>query len=123
MYRRFGYLICVLAIALMSGPWVHSQKGTVKVAPSTGTLIGEVFDHHGTPLAGTAVTVTNIDKQLSQQTTTDAQGVFRVDALVPGEYELTYEAKNFVVLKQKTKIKVGKTAKVHAHLKYIEPSS
>ena len=96
---------------------------SLKVAPTAGTLTGEVTDQHGTPLAGTAITVTQIEKQLSQDTTTDAQGNFRVDALVPGEYELTYNAKSFVVLKQKTKIKVGKTTKVRAHLKYIPPTT
>ena len=103
-------------------PASSTQKG-VKYAPTTGTLTGEVTDQHGTPLAGTSVTVTNIGKQLTQTTTTDAQGAFRVDALVPGEYELTYEAKSFVSAKEKTKIKVGKTTKVHARLKYIPPNS
>jgi len=124
MQRSVVSLICVVAMVLIFAPLAHSQKsGSVKVVQSTGTLTGEVFDHHGTPLAGTAVTVTNTDKQLSQQTTTDAQGVFRVDALVPGDYELSYEAKSFVVMKQKTRIKAGKTTKVHAKLKYIEPAS
>ena len=113
-------LVCVVIIAVATA--ASSQKG-VKYAPTTGTLTGEVTDQHGTPLAGTSVTVTNIAKQLTQTTTTDAQGAFRVDALVPGEYELTYEAKSFVSAKEKTKIKVGKTTKVHARLKYIPPNS
>ena len=103
-------------------PASSTQKG-VKYSPTSGTLTGEVTDQHGTPLAGTSVTVTNIAKQLTQTTTTDAQGAFRVDALVPGEYELTYEAKSFTPAKEKTKIKVGKTTKVHARLKYIPPNS
>lgn len=124
MNRALTHLARMFAIVLFCAPLAYGQKSSsVKVVPSTGTLTGEVFDHHGTPLAGTAVTVTNTDKQLSQQTTTDAQGVFRVDALVPGEYELSYEAKNFSVMKQTVKIKAGKTTKVHAHLKYIEAAS
>jgi protocatechuate 3,4-dioxygenase beta subunit len=118
---RFGWLFAITL--LLVAPMRGQKASSLKVAPTSGTLTGEVTDQHGTPLAGTAVTVTNIGKQLSQETTTDAQGIFRVDALVPGDYELSYNAKNFVVQKQKTKIKVGKTTKVHAHLKYIAPNS
>jgi protocatechuate 3,4-dioxygenase beta subunit len=114
--------VVILAFALSTALPASAQKDKVKYAPTSGTLTGEVTDQHGTPLAGTAVTVTNLGKQLSQSTTTDAQGLFRVDALEPGDYELSYEAKSFAALKQKTKIKVGKTTKVHAHLKYVEPS-
>lgn len=117
-------LVSFFAAALTIVAPVGAQNAkSLKYAPTTGTLAGEVTDQHGTPLAGTAVTVTQIAKQLSQDTTTDAQGDFRVDALVPGEYELSYNAKSFVVVKQKTKIKVGKTTKVHAKLKYIPPTA
>lgn len=114
----------LLASVFLAVAPAHAQKASsLKVAPTTGNLSGEVTDQHGTPLAGTVVTVTNVGKQLSQDATTDAQGIFRVDALVPGDYELSYNAKSFTVLKQKTKIKLGKTTKVHAHLKYIAPAS
>lgn len=117
-------LVSFFAAALMIVAPAGAQNAkSLKYAPTTGTLAGEVTDQHGTPLAGTAVTVTQIAKQLSQDTTTDAQGNFRVDALVPGEYELSYNAKSFVVQKQKMKIKVGKTTKVHAKLKYIPPTA
>jgi Carboxypeptidase regulatory-like domain len=120
MHPRLFFSLFAAAFLVVAS--AHAQKASsLKVAPATGTLTGEVNDQHGTPLAGTVITVTNIGKQLSQDTTTDAQGVFRVDALVPGDYELSYNAKSFVVLKQKTKIKVGRTTKVHARLKYIPP--
>jgi protocatechuate 3,4-dioxygenase beta subunit len=123
--RRAGMVsLSALLFSFFLATAVHSQKASsLKVAPTTGTLMGEVNDQHGTPLAGTVVTVTNIAKQLSQDATTDAQGVFRVDALVPGDYELSYNAKDFAVLKEKTKIKLGKMTKVHVHLKYIAPAS
>jgi len=113
-------LTAAITVFLFAAP-VCAQK--VKVVPTTGSLTGDVTDQHGTPLAGTAVTVTNLDKQLSQSTTTGADGAFRVDALVPGEYELAYNAKNFAPLKEKKKIKIGKTTKVRARLKYISPAS
>lgn len=124
MYRLpAGFLLVVLFASGISVRVAAQSAAKVKYVPTAGTLTGEVSDQHGTPLAGTSVTVTNVDKQLAQTTTTDAQGVFRVDALVPGEYELSYEAKSFTPVKQKAKIKAGKTTKVHARLKYIEPGS
>jgi len=107
-------LICSASIAL-------AQK--VKVPAATGTLTGEVTDKHGTPLAGTAVTVTNLANKQSTSSTTDAQGIFRVDSLFPAEYEITYSAKSFMPKTEKVKIKAGKTEKVHAHLVYVPPSS
>lgn len=122
MHNRRLVWFSIVLFGLFFSTQARGQKASsVKVVPTTGTLSGEVSDQHGTPLAGTVVTVTNIAKQLSQDTTTDAGGVFRVDALVPGEYELSYNAKSFVVQKQKTKIKAGKMTKVHARLKYIPP--
>lgn len=124
MYRLpLGFLLVVLFASGVSARVAAQSAGKVKYAPTAGTLTGEVSDQHGLPLAGTPVTVTNLDKQLSQTATTDAQGVFRVDALVPGEYEVSFAAKNFTPLKQKAKIKAGKTTKVRARLKYLEPES
>jgi protocatechuate 3,4-dioxygenase beta subunit len=121
MSCRWIFSLVAAALVIVAPARAQNAK-SVKVVPTTGTLTGEVTDQHGTPLAGTAVTVTQIEKQLSQDTTTNAQGDFRVDALVPGDYELSYNAKSFAVMKQKTKIKVGKTTKVHARLKYVEPT-
>lgn len=121
--RRLVWFSIALFGLFFSAQARGQKASSLKVAPTSGTLTGEVNDQHGTPLAGTVITVTNVAKQLSQDTTTDAQGLFRVDALVPGDYELSYNAKNFVILKQKTKIKLGKTTKVHVHLKYIAPAS
>ncbi len=124
MYRLPGVFMLILLFASgISGRAGAQSTGKVKYLPTAGTLTGEVSDQHGMPLAGTSVTVTNVDKQLSQTTATGAQGVFRVNALVPGEYEVSYEAKSFTPVKQKAKIKAGKTTKVHARLKYIEPQS
>lgn len=120
--RRRLLISALTAVLAIIAPVRAQNAKSVKVVPTTGTLTGEVTDQHGTPLAGTAVTVTQIEKQLSQDTTTNAQGDFRVDALVPGDYELSYNAKSFAVMKQKMKIKVGKTTKVHARLKYVEPT-
>ncbi|HKN62628.1 MAG TPA: carboxypeptidase-like regulatory domain-containing protein [Candidatus Acidoferrales bacterium] len=119
-----GLLICLAAIFSVSLASAQTKSSkTPKVAPTTGTLTGEVRDKHGTPLAGSGVTAASSDGKQTASSTTDAGGIFRIDSLAPGEYQINFSAKGFLPATAKAKIKAGKTTKISARLKFITPDS
>jgi hypothetical protein len=117
-------LFCLAAIFCISLASAQTKSSkSPKVAPTTGTLTGEVRDKHGTPLAGSSVTATSADGKQTESSTTDAGGIFRIDSLAPGEYQINFSAKGFLPATEKTKIKAGKTTKIGARLKFVTPES
>ncbi|PIC01170.1 carboxypeptidase regulatory-like domain-containing protein [Caulobacter sp. X] len=56
---------------------------------TSGTLSGRVLDSGGAPLAGAAVTVKSQATGVSQNSTTDANGVFRAPLIPTGAYTVT----------------------------------
>jgi hypothetical protein len=116
------FLLCVAA-SLTVTLAAAQTKSKVKVTPTTGTLTGEVSDKRGTPLAGSGVTATSADGKQSESSTTDAGGIFRIDGLTPGDYQIKCTAKGFLPATEKAKIKAGKTTKVNARLKFVTPES
>jgi hypothetical protein len=116
------FLLCAAAIFTVNLAAAQT-KSKVKVTPTTGTLTGEVSDKRGTPLAGTGVTATSADGKQTESSTTDAGGIFRIDGLVPGDYQVKYSAKGFLPATGKAKIKPGKTTKANARLKFVTPES
>jgi hypothetical protein len=54
---------------------------------SNATIVGTVTDSSGATIAGASILVKNVGTGISQGTTSDQQGRFRVPDLVIGEYE------------------------------------
>jgi len=67
----------------------------VASAQATGTLVGQVFDEAGQPLAGVKVTITNIDSGNSVAVQTDGTGWYRRPFLFPGSYRITASKQGF----------------------------
>ena len=55
-----------------------------------------VQDQSGAPLAGTAVMVKNLETGLSRTVSSDAEGQFEIQQLVPGTYEVQTSQAGFV---------------------------
>lgn len=69
---------------------------TVTLAQTTrATISGTVTDEKGALVPNARVTVKNIAKNISRETTSDGDGVFRVRELEPGDYEVKVEAQGF----------------------------
>jgi hypothetical protein len=55
---------------------------------SNATIVGTVTDSSGAAISGAAILVKNIGTGITQNTTSDQQGRFRVSDLAIGEYEI-----------------------------------
>ncbi|HJU54949.1 MAG TPA: carboxypeptidase regulatory-like domain-containing protein, partial [Pyrinomonadaceae bacterium] len=63
---------------------------------TTGNMQGIVFDQNKAAIAGATVTVTNTETGAARETTTNAEGFYRVTNLIPGErYKIEVKAEGF----------------------------
>jgi hypothetical protein len=85
LYRLFlvpllAFLICV--------PIAFSQS-------DTGSITGEVTDPSGAVITGASVLVHNLDTGVDTPATTNASGLYRIDFLPIGHYQVTVRANGF----------------------------
>jgi hypothetical protein len=66
-----------------------------------GAISGTVRDATGAVVPGAAVTVTNIDTNISRSAVSDALGFYRVPALEPGRYRVVTELSGFTTVEFK----------------------
>jgi hypothetical protein len=105
--RQFVWAV-VLALVLPGA--LLSQSAT------EGAISGTVTDASNAVLANTTVTLRNLDKGYSRQTTTNAQGVFQFTLADPGNYEVVIAASGFKQFGAKAGVNVGQVTVVNAKL-------
>jgi Carboxypeptidase regulatory-like domain/TonB dependent receptor len=89
--KHYKLLSCigVCLLGLLSIPAQMSAQAVY------GSIIGTVTDSSGAVVAGAKVTVTNIRKGTSDKTTSNADGNYSVQHLIPDSYSLKIEAPSF----------------------------
>src|ERR1700751_5345969 len=60
-----------------------------------GSLTGTVTDSSGAAVVGAQVTALAVQTGVSATAVTDASGIYRFTALLPGNYKVTINAQNF----------------------------
>src|SRR6266403_1054481 len=81
-------LLVISAFALCSRP-MYGQTA------NTGAIAGSVSDPSGAPVAGAAVVINREATGEERDLTTNAEGIFSVPFLTPGNYDLTVRAPGF----------------------------
>src|SRR6266568_1034130 len=89
--RKQAILGLVLVLFLAFGFCVSTSLGQAVY----GSIIGTVTDPQGNAVAGAKVTVTNVTKGTSEQTTTNESGNFSVIHLIPDTYRVKIEGAGF----------------------------
>jgi hypothetical protein len=91
---------------------------SVLLAQSTteGAISGTVVDASNAVLANTTVTLKNLDKGYSRQTTTNAQGIYQFPLADPGNYEVVVSAGGFKQFAGKAAVNVGQATVVNVKL-------
>ena len=82
-----AFISLIIALAL-SGPVLSAQT-------PTGKIFGTITDDQGTPLPGVAVEATSPKLVGKAATVTDENGVYRIFALTPGLYRVTFALQGF----------------------------
>ena len=106
--------IAVVVSALLTATPLHAQV-------ATGTILGNVSDSSGAAVPGATVTATNVDTQLSRDTTTDESGQYALRLLPLGNYKVEVTLTGFKTFSQTgILLEVGRNARIDAT---IEPGS
>ncbi|MGC8882540.1 MAG: carboxypeptidase-like regulatory domain-containing protein [Bryobacteraceae bacterium] len=75
-------------LSVLSMPAVHAQA-------TFADILGTVRDPSGAAVAGAAVRIRNLSTNDTRETTTNTEGVFRVQFLPPGSYEVSVTRSGF----------------------------
>jgi hypothetical protein len=86
---KFCFLSGLLVVAL------GCVTAYAQVDYSTGTLRGTVMDQQGAAISGATVTASNPATGLSKSAKTTGDGAYRIPALPPGSYQITFDAQGF----------------------------
>ncbi|MDP2997868.1 MAG: TonB-dependent receptor [Bryobacterales bacterium] len=105
MRRGLGFLCLCLCLV----PPAFAQL-------STSTMMGRVTDSSGAVIPGVSVAVVNTATNFKYSAETNAEGMFRVLSLLPGNYKVTFEAGGFKRLVRDTDIRTGETLPINATL-------
>ena len=62
---------------------------------SNGTVIGAVTDSTGSAIVGATVTITSVDNGAVRTTTTNQEGTYRIESVLPGVYNVSASAAGF----------------------------
>src|SRR5436189_4879354 len=88
MHGRRPAVIALLGLIFLGPASVFAQQ-------EAATIIGEVRDPSGAVIPNAAVTITNVDTNISIAVVTNDRGSYTVPNLRPGNYSLTAEAAGF----------------------------
>ena len=84
---------------------------------SRGTVTGTVTDPNGAVISGAEVTLTSGATKLSRTTTSNAEGLYRFEAVDPGTYSVKVNATGFgEVLKTGIEVRANQTSDVAAQM-------
>ncbi|HZS06108.1 MAG TPA: carboxypeptidase regulatory-like domain-containing protein [Blastocatellia bacterium] len=78
---------------------------------------GTITDPQHQPLAGATVQITSLSTQAARRVSSNAQGIFQITGLLPGDYELGVEVAGFAPLKQQLRLEVGQQLTLEVSLR------
>ena len=101
-----------LLLILLSFAWLSSSVLSVSLAQvPTGKIFGTVADEQGNPLPGVSVEATSPSLVGRATAVTDVNGVYRLFALTPGTYKVSFALQGF-----KAVVRTGIVAVSYTHL-------
>src|SRR5262245_31382468 len=81
-------------------------------AADTGTISGLVVDRHGEPLAGLTVAIASDQLPTGRTSTTDANGLYQFEYLIPGEYRVRVDATGAARFERVALVEIGRSTQV-----------
>lgn len=93
-------------LALLTG-FIYAAAGYAQT--SSGTIIGAVTDATGGGVVGAKVTVTSVETGATRDATTNQEGAYRIESLLPGTYNVTASATGYSSTTNKGLVVPGST--------------
>jgi len=112
---RKNLLITPIAMVLVAGTMSLSAQDF-----TTGTLAGRVTGPNGQPLQGVTVVLNSPALLAPRQFTTDANGQFRAQMLMGGNYTITYTLSGYLTRRMTTYITAGQVIRGDMQLKAVD---
>ena len=106
----------ILLFLLCAAPSAFGQSNYVAVT-------GAVTDPQHSPIAGAAVVLTAKETHAGRRVSTNAQGIFQITGLLPGDYELVVESQGFAQLTHPLRLEVGQQLDLGLSLKLASTAS
>jgi len=115
MKKIISSMIVLCSLWLAAAPAVAQQ--------TTGTITGRILDDQGSAVPGATVTVKNPATGFTRTDVSDGEGIFRLNALPVGTYDLTSELQGFSKVENKgIVVNVGQTLDLNFTLKLASVS-
>jgi Carboxypeptidase regulatory-like domain len=105
-----SFVLLTITVLLLVPGMLFAQSAT------KGAVSGTVTDASNAVLSGTTVTLRSLDKGGSNQTTTNAQGVYQFELTDPGNYEVVVTAAGFKQFAGKVGVNNGQVSTVNVKL-------
>jgi len=93
MRPSFKRVICCFVAAIFA--LAFSQAGPVQAQNANGSLRGVVQDLHGARVTSASIDLESLGSSIKRQASTNDQGEFRIDDLLPGQYRVNVKARGF----------------------------
>ena len=105
-----------MLIILCAGIVLFAPKSSAQVL--YGSLTGTVTDPSGAAVSGAKVEALDVGKGVTQEITTDTNGIYRFSALLPGTYQVTISMSGFnTQVTPGVRVQANEVARVDAQLK------
>src|SRR5437660_9630478 len=101
--RRITASFAALAVVFLLCAYTFGQT-------TSGDLVGTVTDKSGAVVAKATVEATNVATGVKGTTTTNTNGEFRFNNLLPGIYEVSASSPNFAGAKVRVPVELNQTA-------------
>ena len=109
--KRIIWTATVLVLALVTATAAFAQQ-------TTGNISGRIVDDQGAAVPGVTVTARNTQTGFTRSDVSDAEGIYRLNALPVGTYDLTAELQGFSKVDQKgVVINVGQSLDIAIAMK------
>src|SRR5262245_21344725 len=95
MFKIYSVRISLAALLFALCFIFGADRAMAQSPASTGQIIGTVKDPQGAPVSGASVKVSNAATGLTQNFTTNTEGIFRAVLLPVGDYEIKVNAQGF----------------------------
>src|SRR5437660_645295 len=105
-----GMALMILAVTVSVTPGAWAQSIT------SGDITGTISDPTGAVLPDVTVTLKNTATGATQETKTNAQGVYRFSFLGPGHYQVGVSAKGFTEAQRLVDVLVGQAVTANIQL-------